>query len=120
MKYGEAIAYNSPNITYNGALAIYASSLSSPIILNNITIFYSFSIEDYSNYTTIGILSLDTSPDGVISITVLDEDVAAIASAEVIYINADAEISIITSSISLYSSNAYTANNAGAEVSIIP
>lgn len=99
MKYGEAIAYNSPNITYNGTLAIYASSLSSPIILNNVTIFYS-SNEDYSNYTTIGILSLDTSPDGVIFITVLDEDVAAIASAEVIYINADAEISIITSSIS--------------------
>lgn len=94
MKYGEAIAYNSSNITYNGTLAIYASSLLSPIILNNITIFYSTN-EDYSNYTTIGILSLDTSPDGLISITVLDTDVAAIASAQVISINANAEISIL-------------------------
>ena len=119
MKYGEAIAYNSPNITYNGALVIYASSLSSPIILNNVTIFYS-SNEDYSNYTTIGILSLDTSPDGVISITVLDKDVAAISSAQVISINADAEVSIIKSNISSSSLNIYTNNNAGAEASIIP
>ena len=94
MKYGEAIAYNSPNITYNGTLAIYASSLSSPIILNNVTIFYA-SNEDYSNSTTIGVLSIDIDPQGIVSIQVLDEDVNAISSAQIISVGASGEISII-------------------------
>ena len=94
MIYNEAINYNSPNVTYGGTLVVYASSLINPITLTNLTIFYS-SNEDYSNYTSIGVISIDISPQGVISVEVLDNDVAALVSAEVISIGQNNEISII-------------------------
>lgn len=94
MIYNEAINYNSPNVTYNGTLIVYASSLINPITLRNLTIFYS-SNEDYSNYTSIGVISIDISPQGIISVEVLDDDVAALVSAEVISIGQNNEISII-------------------------
>jgi len=94
MIYNEAITYNSPNVSYDGTLIIYASSLINPIILNNITIFYT-SNEDYSNLTTIGVLSIDINPQGIVSIQVLDEDVDAISSAQIISVGASGEISII-------------------------
>jgi hypothetical protein len=94
MIYNEAITYNSPNVSYNGTLIIYASSLISPIVLNNITIFYT-SNEDYSNLTTIGVLSIDISPQGIVSVEVLDNDVSAISSAQVISVGVSGQISII-------------------------
>jgi len=94
MIYNEAIAYDSPNVSYSGTLIIYASSLINPIVLNNITIFYA-SNEDYSNLTTIGILSIDISPQGVVSVEVLDQYVSALSSAEVISVGVSGQISII-------------------------
>lgn len=94
MIYNEAITYNSPNVSYNGTLIIYADSLINPIVLNNITIFYT-SNEDYSNLTTIGVLSIDINPQGIVSIQVLDEDVNAISSAQIISVGVSGEISII-------------------------
>jgi UTP-glucose-1-phosphate uridylyltransferase len=94
MKYGEAIAYNSPNVSYDGILIIYADSLINPIVLNNITIFYA-SNEDYSNLTTIGVLSIDINPQGIVSVEVLDKDVSAISSAQVISVGVSGQISII-------------------------
>lgn len=94
MIYNEAITYNSPNVSYDGTLIIYADSLINPIVLNDITIFYA-SNEDYSNSTTIGVLSIDINPQGIISIQVLDEDVNAISSAQIISVGVSGEISII-------------------------
>lgn len=94
MIYNEAVTYSSSNVTYDGTLVIYASSLINPITLNNVTIFYS-SNEDYSNYTSIGVISIDISPEGIISVEVLDQDVSALISAQVISVGANNEISII-------------------------
>lgn len=94
MIYNEAINYNSSNVTYNGTLVIYANSLINPITLRNLTIFYS-SNENYSNYTSIGVISIDISPQGIISVEVLDENVAALVSAQVISIGENNQISII-------------------------
>jgi len=94
MIYNEAITYDSPNVSYDGTLIIYADSLISPIVLNNVTIFYAAN-EDYSNLTTIGVLSIDISPQGVVSIEVLDNDVSAISSAQVISVGVSGQISII-------------------------
>jgi hypothetical protein len=93
MIYNAPVAYNEPNIIYSGTLVIKAAGLISPIILNNVTIFYSTE-EDYSNYTTIAILSMDTDPSGVLSIEVLDSDLSALAQASVFSIQS-AELSII-------------------------
>jgi hypothetical protein len=94
MIYNEAITYDSPNVSYNGTLIIYADSLINPIVLNNITIFYA-SNEDYSNLTTIGVISMDISPQGIVSVEVLDKDVSAILSAQVISVGTPGEISIV-------------------------
>jgi hypothetical protein len=93
MLYDTSIIYNQPNYSYSGTLIIYAQSLSSPIILNNITILIGGQ-EDYSNYTTIALISMDISPSGIISVEVLNEDIAAIVSVQSIAIQGR-EISII-------------------------
>lgn len=95
MLYNANLTYNNPNYTYNGTLIIKAQSLIDPIILNNITISYTLN-EDYSNYTTIAVLSMDISPSGVLTVEVLDKDLSAISSAQVISVGASGEISIVS------------------------
>jgi len=94
MLYNDTITYSQPNYSYLGTLVIYAPSLSSPIILNNITILIGGQ-EDYSNYTTIAVLSMEVSPSGYVTVEVLDEDVFALSSVQSISINNDSEISIL-------------------------
>lgn len=94
MLYDDIIAYNEPSYSYSGTLIIFAQSLSSPIVLNNITILIGGQ-EDYSNYSTIAVISMDVSSTGVVSIEVLDENVSAIVSAETVALG-DGEISIIS------------------------
>jgi hypothetical protein len=94
MQYNSNIGYDEPSYSYIGTLVIYASGLSSPIILNNIAILLGGQ-EDYSTYTTIAVISMDVGSTGIVSIEVLDENVSAIVSAETIALG-DGEISIIS------------------------
>jgi hypothetical protein len=75
--YNMGIAYNQDNATYSGTIIIYAPSLENPIILNNISI-TSVNQLNYSNYTTIAVLSIDTAPDGTITVSVIDETASAL------------------------------------------
>jgi len=75
-------------------LVIYAQSLSSPIILNDIAILIAGQ-EDYSNYTTIAVVSMEVSPSGYVTVEVLDQDVSALVSVQSIAINDNSEIAII-------------------------
>lgn len=94
MLYNANINYDNPNHTYIGTLIIKAPSLINPIVLNNIIISYSLN-EDYSNYTTIAVVSMDISPSGILTLEVLDSDVSAISSAQVIGIGTSGEVSIV-------------------------
>lgn len=94
MLYNDVISYNQPNYSYLGTLIIYAPSLSSPIILNNIAILIGGQ-EDYSNYTTIAVVSMEINPSGYVTVEVLDEDVSALISVESIAINNNSEIAIL-------------------------
>jgi hypothetical protein len=94
MLYNSNITYNNPSYTYNGNLIIKAPSLISPIVLNNIIITY-LSNEDYSNYTTIALISMDMSPTGVLTLEVLDKDLSAVSSAQIIGIGPAGEVSIV-------------------------
>lgn len=94
MLYNDTILYAQSNISYTGSLIIRASGLSSPIVLNNITILFGGQ-EDYSNYTTIAVISMDIDSTGLISIEVVDENVEAFISAQTIALG-DGEISIIS------------------------
>ncbi len=94
MIYNQAINYNSSNVTYSGTLIISAPSILNPIIINNVTFIFPVN-EDYSNFTTIGIISIEIGPESVVSLEVLDQDVDALISAQVISIGSNNEISIL-------------------------
>jgi len=66
MLYNDIITYNETNITYTGVVQINVPGISNPIILNNIT-FVIFSAEDFSNATTIGYVTFDYVPNGIIT-----------------------------------------------------
>lgn len=76
MLYNSPITYSQASVFYAGAVSILAPSLTSPILINNITLLV-FANEDYTNQTTIGIISLNYAPSGILEIQVLDEDVQA-------------------------------------------
>lgn len=78
MQYDNLMQYNEPNYTYTGTLVIRASSLINPIIVNNVSIIAGLGGIDLSNRTIIGVLSIDTSPEGVLTIQVIDENVSAL------------------------------------------
>jgi hypothetical protein len=94
MLYNANLTYDNPNYTYVGNLIIKAQSLINPIVLNDILISFTLN-EDYSNYTTIAVVSMDISPSGVVTLEVLDNDVSAISSAQVIAIGSAGEVSIV-------------------------
>lgn len=94
MLYNTSIDYSQPNYSYIGTLVIYAQSLSSPIILNNISIQIGGGQEDYSNYTTIAVVSMDISPSGLVTIEVLDQDLSALVAVESMTILSDSEVYI--------------------------
>lgn len=93
MLYNQPVAYGS-NYTYSGTLVITAPSILNPIIVNNVTFFYPTN-EDYSNFTTIAVVSIDRSADGIITVQALDEQVSALASASIIALTGEAEITIV-------------------------
>lgn len=85
MQYNSSFLYNAPNVSYNGSLIIKAPGFSIPIILNNVTIILGGQ-EDFSNYTTLAVMSIDINPTGDITIEVLDEQAYGLVSIESIAI----------------------------------
>ena len=81
MLYTAPFSYNQPNISYLGSLTIKAPSLLSPITINNVTIILGGQ-EDFSNYTTLAVMSIDVNPTGDITIEVLDEQAYGLISVE--------------------------------------
>lgn len=76
MLYDSPIMYSQPHVYYVGSVVVRAPSLSSPIILNNITLLV-FAAEDYTNQTTIAVMSINYTSSGIVEIEVLDENVQA-------------------------------------------
>ena len=93
MLYNESIAYNQANTTYSGDLYIYVAGIENPIIVNGINFFF-VSNQDYSNLTTIAVISVNVSPEGIISIEANADQVDALLATSVIGITGGAEISI--------------------------
>ncbi len=93
MLYNEPISYSQANTNFNGDLYIYVASIENPIIVNNITFFF-VSNQDYSNLTTISVISVDVSPEGRISIEAYADQVDSLLATSVIGITGEAEISI--------------------------
>lgn len=80
--YNDILNYNQPFINYSGALILDVPSISSPIILSNINIVFVEKI-DNNNLTYIGVIAIDTAPNGVINFINLDEQGFANAQASI-------------------------------------
>jgi hypothetical protein len=63
------IGYNQASISYAGTLIINVEGIANPIILNNITVITSVK-NDYSTASTIGVISIDYAPTGIITLEV--------------------------------------------------
>jgi hypothetical protein len=86
MLYNSNITYSQAGILYQGSLLISISGVSSPILINNIRIIID-PLEDYSNNTSIGIVSYNLSPTGIMSFETSDFQAEAITTSEVITLN---------------------------------
>ena len=100
MKYNDLITYNHNNITYNGTIHINVPGLSNPIILNNITVVVATE-PDYSNATTMGLVTFDLAPSGIMTIEATDEQAYAISESSTIYLVPSAETSLTETSSGL-------------------
>lgn len=93
MRYNDLIGYNQAAVQYDGTVILKIEGLSNPIILNNIKINFSGK-EDYSTGTTIGVISVDISPSGIITIETSAREGAALIQANEITIHSDTLVSI--------------------------
>jgi hypothetical protein len=86
MLYNNSLSYNSSGILYTGSLLISVPGIYDPILINNITIIID-PVEDYSNNTTIGIVTYDISATGVMSFQTTESQAEAIVGSQVITLN---------------------------------
>lgn len=93
MLYNEGITYSQSGTTYFGDLYIIVPSIENPIIVNNVTFFFP-SNEDYSNLTTIAVISVSINPEGGITIEAYDNQIDTLLGASVIGITGEAQITI--------------------------
>jgi hypothetical protein len=77
MLYNESITYNQANISYFGSLIIYIAGISNPITIGSINVIQ-VAGEDYSNATTIAVMSIDFTSSGIMTIEVDSGQEAAV------------------------------------------
>jgi len=77
MLYNDSITYSQSNINYFGSLVINIVGISNPITIGNINVIQ-VTGEDYSNYTTIGVMSIDFTSSGIMTIQVDSSQEAAV------------------------------------------
>lgn len=93
MFYGSPISYNQSGYSYTGTLYIYVPGNLNPITVSNVSVFYATN-EDYSNLTTITLVSLEVQNNAIITVVPENEDYTALLTAEVIYITGENEIAV--------------------------
>lgn len=86
MLYNDIVTYSQINITYTGTVNISIPSILDTIVLGNITVLI-LTEPDFSNATTIGFVTYDFAPTGVLTIEATAEQAQALVGAEIIYIN---------------------------------
>lgn len=86
MFYNDIITYNHNNISYNGVLYLNIIGLSNPIILNNIKVIFTTGEIDFSNATTIGIVTYDISPSGIVTISGAQNQLYGVSASTTVYL----------------------------------
>jgi hypothetical protein len=96
MQYNDSIAYNQSNLSYLGTLEIRVPTLSLPIILNDINIVL-FGDVDYSNSTTVGLVTINSISTGYVVIEATEDQATAISQSSTIFLNSTSEITLLSS-----------------------
>jgi hypothetical protein len=92
--YNSGLSYNEQHFIYSGSLVISAPSLPYPVLIGDVTVLVN-PLEDYSNFTSVGIVSYDFVPTGVISIQATDSQYQAITNSSILILNTSSgELSI--------------------------
>lgn len=94
MLYDDLISYNESNVAYNGTLILNIIGLSNPVVVGNARVIISTS-EDFSNFTTGGVITYDINSYGIMTMEVTDEQANAILEADFIVISTAAEAQTI-------------------------
>lgn len=77
MLYNNSITYNQSDINYYGFLIININGISNPITIGNVNVIQ-VTAEDYSNSTTIAVMSIDFTSSGIMTIQVDSGQEAAV------------------------------------------
>lgn len=97
MLYNQDAVYNQSSISYIGTIIINVASLNNPIILSNVFVAVN-TVEDYSNATTVAVLSYDIMPEGILVIQATESQASAIVQiASQTSVSSTAEITLISS-----------------------
>lgn len=92
--YNDSVAYDQSGFSYLGDLVLVVPGLDSSIVLSNVKIFYTENI-DYSNNSTIGLITVDNKPFGVIEFQQIDENsYSTIQSVRILAVGSNSTISI--------------------------
>lgn len=120
MLYNDIITYNHNNITYTGTIQINVPGISSPIIIGNILVVVSTE-PDYSNATTIGLITYDFAPTGQIILETTNDQAEAITQASILIINSnsgEAYVQNINQSEALSETSIVNLSGVSGEISI--
>lgn len=122
MLYNENITYDQSGISYVGTIIINVFGLPSPIVISNINVAISTS-QDYSNQTTVGVISYDIFSDGIITIQATETQASAIVQAIAAY--DESSSGVISLELSDHQANAVAATStvsstsANAEITLL-
>lgn len=93
MLYNDLFSYNQSGVTFNGTLQINVPGIENPIILNDISIYFTDKT-DYSNATTVGVVTVNYVSTGLIVIEATMDQAEAISQSSVISLSQSSEVSI--------------------------
>lgn len=96
MLYNSNIEYNQSGLSYIGTIIINVLGLDSPIILSNLTVSVGIS-QDYSNNTTIAVISYNIEPEGILIVEATAAQASALIQSVATSATGTAEITLAVS-----------------------
>lgn len=119
MLYNDTVGYSQSGISFNGTLQINIPGISLPLILNDISIYFPDKV-DYSNATTIGVVSVNYVSTGLVVIEANSDQAQAISASSVISLGNISNVTIETvGSYSSVTAEAFVVSNTSeSEISI--
>lgn len=94
MLYDQNISYNQAGLSYVGTIIINVVGLVNPIVISNVNVAVNTS-QDYSNATTVAVMSFDIYPEGVITIQATQSQADAVIEAIALSGSGTAEITLL-------------------------